>query len=153
MNKINYVDNKNFYSLMVERAKLLKDDPELKVSEAIGKIIVDISTNLQFHRQFIKYAFKEDLVGDAIENCLRYLDRFKSDEYKNPFAYFTQIAWFSFIRRIKKEYRQDDIKSSKLKSIGDIAESYILQPHDRYGYYANMAFDFEQNKISFSDDN
>ena len=74
-------------------------------------MILDIASNLTFHKNFIKYTYKDELIGDAIENCIRYFDNFNIKKSKNPFAYFTQISYYAFLRRIKKEYKLDDLKA------------------------------------------
>ena len=152
MTDTNYVDNKRFYECMVERKEQLKTDPDLPISPEIAQIIMDIAYNLQFHRKFIKYPYKEELVGDAIENCIRYLDNFDSEEYDNPFAYFTQISWWAFVRRIKKEYKQKDLKESILDNMADSSDSFSVQAHDMNEHYSNSSLDFEQNKDDFSRD-
>lgn len=108
INNKNYVDNKKFYEAIVEHKKLCrkakkegKEEPRL--SEYIGECIWKIANHLSFHPWFINYSFKDEMICDGIENCIMYFNNFDPKKYKNPFAYFTQIIYFAFRRRIMKE--------------------------------------------------
>ena len=131
----NYVDNKHFYQLMVERSKQVKEataagKPVPRISEEIGKIILDISTNLSYRRNFIRYSYREEMIGDGVENCIRYLDRFDCEKYKNPFGYFTQICFFAFVRRITGENKQWDIKKRAIEKHGVDWDAYARNEFD-----------------------
>ena len=67
---------------------------------------------------FVNYMFKEDMISDGIENCVQYIHNFNPDKSKNPFAYFTQIIHYAFLRRIQREKRQLDIKNKILERSG-----------------------------------
>lgn len=131
----NYVDKAHFYQLMVERkAKIAECEAEGKpvppVSDAIGKIILDIATNLSYRYNFINYTFREEMIGDGIVSCITYLDNFDPAKSKNPFGFFTQICYYAFVQRINKEGKQADIrgKVGEEMIIGD--EFYDTQDHD-----------------------
>tara|TARA_Y100000817_G_C16781190_1_gene510665 strand:- start:749 stop:1024 length:276 start_codon:yes stop_codon:yes gene_type:complete len=62
--------------------------------------------------------YKDDMVCDGIENCIQYIDNFDPTKSRNPFAYFTQIVYYAFLRRIAKEKRQMDIKDKILEKSG-----------------------------------
>ena len=62
--------------------------------------------------------YKDDMICDGIENCIQYIDNFDPEKSKNPFAYFTQIVYYAFLRRIAKEKRQMDIKEKILEKSG-----------------------------------
>jgi DNA-directed RNA polymerase specialized sigma24 family protein len=62
--------------------------------------------------------FKDDMISDGIENCIQYLHNFNPEKSQNPFAYFTQIIHFAFLRRIQKEKRQLEIKNKILERTG-----------------------------------
>ena len=147
---VHYVDGKEFYKLICERKLLLVDSPDLPISNALGQMILDIASNLTFHRKFIKYPYKEDLIGDAIENCIRYFDNFNIEKSKNPFAYFTQISYYAFLRRIKKEYKLDDLKEILVSQSDDYGTPFNLQGHDLYEKYPNPSVDFMNNDDIFS---
>ena len=104
----NYIDNKEFLKAMIEHKKLIKkakkeNKPIPGVSNYIGKCFLDIATNLARKPNFVNYIFKEDMISDGVENCLMYVDNFDPKKSQNPFAFFTQIIFYSFLRRIQKE--------------------------------------------------
>jgi DNA-directed RNA polymerase specialized sigma24 family protein len=104
----NYVDNKKLFTEMTKYATAVKiakenNKPKPQVSDYIGKSLWDIAENLSHLPQFQKYLFREELVSDAIINCLQYIDNFDPEKSSNPFSYFTQISWYAFLRRIEKE--------------------------------------------------
>jgi hypothetical protein len=118
-----YVNNKDFlaaiiaYKDEVEIAKK-KDLPRPRIPNYIGDCFLKIATHLSFKPNFVNYMFREDMISDGIENCVQYIDNFNPDKSKNPFAYFTQIIWFAFLRRISKEKKQLDIKQKILERSG-----------------------------------
>lgn len=117
-----YIDNKQFYAAMKEWKEawdlaVEKGEPNPRVTEYIGECFVKISNHLAYKANFVNYTFRDEMVLDGIENCLRYADRFNPEKSKNPFAYFTQITYFSFIRRIKKEAKQTETRLRYLQSV------------------------------------
>jgi hypothetical protein len=73
----------------------------------------------------MNYQFKDDMIGDGIENCLMYCSNFDPNKSNNPFSYFTQIIYYAFLRRIQKEKKQTLIKYKYLKSLdtkGDLSD-------------------------------
>ena len=62
--------------------------------------------------------FREDMICDGIENCVQYIENFNPEKSKNPFAYFTQIIHYAFLRRIQKEKKQMEIKNKILEKTG-----------------------------------
>ena len=121
--KQHYVDNKELlaavirYKEDVEIAQI-NNKPKPKVSEYIGGCFLKIATHLSYRPNFIKYMYKDDMICDGIENCIQYIDNFDPAKSKNPFAYFTQIVYYAFLRRIAKEKRQLDIKEKILEKSG-----------------------------------
>jgi len=114
-----YVDNKQFLAAMVERRELIakaeKDGkPKPQVTNYIGECILKIATHLSYKPNFINYSYREEMISDGIENCLQYLDNFNPDKSNNPFAYFTQIIYYAFLRRIAKEKKQTYIKGKMI---------------------------------------
>ena len=97
------------WKTLVKEAEDL-DDPKPRVTEYIGECFLLIAERLSTRPNFINYPFRDDMIGDAIENCLMYASNFDPEKSSNPFAYFTQITYFAFLRRIKKEKDQDKIK-------------------------------------------
>lgn len=122
-NKEYYVNNKDFleaisnYKKAVLEAKQ-KDLPRPRIPNYIGDCFLKIATHLSYKPNFVNYMFREDMISDGIENCIQYIDNFDPEKSKNPFAYFTQIIWFAFLRRISKEKKQLEIKNKILERSG-----------------------------------
>jgi hypothetical protein len=117
-----YVDNKKFYAAMKEwKAEwdeaVAKGDPKPQCPNYLGECFVKISNHLAYKSNFVNYTFRDEMILDGIENCLRYADRFNPEKSDNPFAYFTQITYYSFVRRIKKEARQTETKLNYFQNI------------------------------------
>ena len=99
---------------MVEYKEKVKDaeavdDPPPKIPDYVGACLLKIANRLSTKPNFINYTFREEMVSDGIENCINYINNFDPAKSKNPFAYFTQVCWYAFIRRIGKEKRQIEI--------------------------------------------
>lgn len=129
-----YVNNKDFMSAMVERRLAVEQcisegkDPPI-ISNVIAKSIYDICNHLSYRPNFIGYSYRDEMVADAIENCLKVVDKFDSVKYNNPFAYFTQIAYYAFLRRIADEKKQAYIKGAILSEL-PIDELVDLEDYD-----------------------
>lgn len=113
--KRNYVNNKDLLAALIAYRDLVKEaeeggDPKPVVPDYIGKCIMLIAQRLATRPNFSGYMYKEEMVSDGIENCLQYIHNFNPDKSQNPFAYFTQIIWYAFLRRIAKEKKQMYIK-------------------------------------------
>ena len=114
--KEHYVNNKEFLAAMVEYTKNVNKakrnkQPKPPVTDYIGSCFLKIANHLSYRPNFINYTFRDDMISDGIENCLQYLDNFNPRKSNNPFAYFTQIIYYAFIRRIQKEKKQVTIKN------------------------------------------
>jgi hypothetical protein len=119
-----YVDNKEFYSAMVDWKKLVveaenSDEGRPPISNYIGECFVKIAQHLSFKPNFINYEYKEEMIGDGIENCLMYAHNFDPEKSKNPFSYFTQIIYYAFLRRIEKEKKQSYVKFKLAETMDD----------------------------------
>ena len=119
--KAHYVDNAKFLEAMIEYKKeynaAVKNNKDLPmISEYLGSVFLKIAQRLSFRPNFINYAFKNDMISDGIENCLHYIHNFNPDKSNNPFAYFTQIIYYAFIRRIQKEKKQLYIKYKSMQN-------------------------------------
>jgi len=118
-----YVNNKEFLAALikyredVEIAKL-KDKPKPVIPRYIGECFLKIANHLSFKPNFVNYMFKEDMISDGIENCVQYIHNFNPEKSQNPFAYFTQIIHYAFLRRIQREKRQLEIKNKILEKSG-----------------------------------
>ena len=121
VSKEHYVDNKLFYKEMLDWKKKYKesqemDEPAPPVSEYIALCFYNIAQNLAKKPNFVNYPFKEDMIGDGVENCLMYCSNFNPRKSKNPFSYFTQILYYAFLSKIQKEKKQNYIKYKFLES-------------------------------------
>ena len=113
--KQHYVDNEKFLGVMTDyREKYLQakdEEEELPIiPDYAGECFLKIAERLSHRPNFINYAFREEMVSDGIENCVMYAGNFNPEKSTNPFAYFTQIIYFAFLRRIEKEKKQLYIK-------------------------------------------
>ena len=90
------------------------------------------------------------MISDGIENSLQYIDNFDPEKSKNPFAYFTQIIYFAFVRRITKEKKQQKIKDRILKR-SNIQDMIVVQDHDDEAIYQSQYIEF-LDKYNFGDD-
>ena len=108
--KQHYVNNKEFYTEMVRMKEDFQTKGEYEISNYIGKCFLDIASGLSNRPNFINYTFKDDMIFDGVENCIRYCHNFNPKKSKNPFSYFTQIVYYAFLRRIEKEKKQSYIK-------------------------------------------
>ena len=118
-----YVNNKEFLeALVVFKAKCSAakeaGEPRPQLSNYIGECFLKIATHLSYKPNFVNYMFREDMICDGIENCVQYIENFNPEKSKNPFAYFTQIIYYAFLRRIQKEKRQLEIKNKILDKSG-----------------------------------
>ena len=118
-----YVDNEKFLHEMTEfRSSVQKaaesSDSRPQVPNYIGDCFIKIATHLSYKPNFINYTFRDDMISDGVENCLQYIDNFDPDKSKNPFAYFTQIIYYAFLRRIQKEKKQLYIKYKSMERSG-----------------------------------
>ena len=84
-------------------------EPKPQIPRYIGKCFLDIAEHLSMRPNFSNYMYRQDMVMDAVENCVVYCANFDPEKSKNPFSYFTQVCWYAFIRRIGKEKRQIEI--------------------------------------------
>jgi hypothetical protein len=119
-----YVDNKEFLAEMIKWKKRYNAAEESgrkkpPVSNYIAESFLKIAEHLSYRPNFMNYPYREEMVGDGIENCLMYAHNFDPDKSKNPFSYFTQIIYFAFLRRIEKEKKQSYIKYKIMEDNAD----------------------------------
>ena len=143
--KENYVNNREFLdALMVYRQQVAaakeSGSHKPKVPNYIGECFLKIATHLSYKPNFVNYMFREDMICDGIENCLQYIDNFNPEKSTNPFAYFTQIIYYAFLRRIQREKKQLEIKTKILERSG-CDEVLHMDSHsgDMYGYSSSSA--------------
>ena len=145
--KPHYVDNKKFLQAMVDyRLKCQKADEKKRrkpvVTNYIGECFLKIANHLSYRPNFINYTYRDDMISDGIENCLQYMSNFNPEKSNNPFAYFTQIIYYAFIRRIQKEKKQMQVKSKLIQNAG--VENMMDQLAGDDKVYQSAMLDFLQ---------
>jgi len=148
MRKSHYIDNKLFLKEMIAHRKAVRkakreglDKPQLP--EYVGKCFMMIAENLSHKPNFLSYTFRDEMISDAIENCVMYADNFNPAKSKNPFAYFTQIVYYAFLRRIQREKKHLYVKYKSTEMIGVIDEMSQLEDGDgnsrQFEMYENIS--------------
>ena len=145
---IHYVNNAEFSSAVVDYVKTVM---EAKTSESVLPIVPDyiaecflkIAEGLSHKSNFIRYTYREEMVMDAVENCLRAIENYNIEAATrtgkpNAFAYFTQISWYAFLRRIAKEKKQQDIKMRFIEKMG--IEDFTALGMDEAGAQQTMQY-------------
>jgi hypothetical protein len=135
---IHYVNNKEFSQAVVDYVKTVqeakaKEEQLPIVPDYIAQCFLKIAEGLSHKSNFIRYTYREEMVMDAVENCLKAIENYNLEAATrsgnpNAFAYFTQISWYAFLRRIAKEKKQQDVKLKYLSQSG--IEQYILSDFD-----------------------
>jgi hypothetical protein len=135
---IHYVNNADFSQAVVDFVKQIneaksKKEPLPKVPDYIAICFLRIAEGLSHKSNFIRYTYREEMVMDAVENCLRAIENYNIEAATrtgkpNAFAYFTQISWYAFLRRIEKEKKQQDVKMKYLSESG--IENFILNDEE-----------------------
>ena len=125
---IHYVNNSDFSTAVVEYVEKVdnarKTDNNIpKVPDYIAQCFLKIAEGLSHKANFIRYTYREEMVMDAVENCLKAIGNYNLEAATrtgkpNAFAYFTQITWYAFLRRITKEKKQQEIKLKYLTKSG-----------------------------------
>ena len=120
---VHYVNNKEFLAALIDYRQNVelaqqRGDPKPQITNYLGECFLKIATHLSFKPNFVNYIFKDDMISDGIENCVQYIHNFDPEKSQNPFAYFTQIIHYAFLRRIQKEKKQLEIKNKILERTG-----------------------------------
>jgi len=152
-----YVNNTDFlkalidYRVKCDRAKKKgKQDPQ--IPNYIGECFHKIADHLSRKPNFISYSFRDEMIADGIENCLMYFRNFDPEKSKNPFAYFTQIIYYAFLRRIMKEKKQLYVKYKATEQFGLLDELESVKDYDNtmntklYENISEFIHNFEENK-------
>ena len=128
--KRNYVNNPDFLAALIEYKQACNEaranDKQLPpVTNYLGECIYHIATRLATKPNFSGYSYKEDMIMDGVENCLLYIENFDPEKTHNPFAYFTQIIWFAFLRRIAKEKKHLYTRLKSSQSMLALGETHV----------------------------
>ena len=144
-----YVDNSKFLEALIEHrtksqtAKASNIDKPM-VSNYLGECFLKIATHLSYKANFINYTYRDDMISDGIENCLVAVEKFDPDKSKNPFAYYTQIIYFAFVRRIQKEKKQ---QATKYKLIENVDFQELLVHSDGNDEYVSQVIDLMKKQM------
>ena len=150
-----YVNNKEFLAALIKYREdreiaVLQDKPRPVIPRYIGECFLKIANHLSFKPNFVNYMFKDDMISDGIENCVQYIHNFDPEKSKNPFAYFTQIIHYAFLRRIQKEKRQLEIKNKIIEKSGfsEVFDDNNTLDGSNYSDY-NQIKDYVHSKLRY----
>jgi DNA-directed RNA polymerase specialized sigma24 family protein len=162
--KRHYVNNRDFYEAIVAYREKLKEDPDARIPEYLGVCIFKICERLSTRPNFAGYSYRDEMVSDGIENCVKAVRLFDPARTNNPFAYFTQIAWNAFIRRISSEKREQYIKHKNIQHTylsgemddmqhGDTGASFQMKNNDLsneiiHSFESKLTKNKKQDKVS-----
>ena len=145
---IHYVNNADFSQAVVDYVTIADNakasgDTIPNVPDYIAQCFLRIAEGLSHKSNFIRYTYREEMVMDAVENCLKAIGNYDLQAATrtgkpNAFAYFTQISWYAFLRRIAKEKKQQDIKIKYLTRSG--VENFMDVGDDQTANYVAGAF-------------
>jgi len=143
-----YINNADFLRALVEYKALCQEasaqgKKEPKIPNYIGECWMKIAEGLSHKPNFINYTYRDEMISDGIENCLMYFNNFDPTKSSNPFAYFTQIIYYAFLRRIQKEKKQLYVKYKATEQMGILDEFEMMEFEDgtskQFELYDNIA--------------
>ena len=143
-----YINNADFLQALIDYKAKCKENKKNKIAPPpipnyIGECFMKIAEGLSHKPNFINYTYRDEMISDGIENCLMYFDNFNPDKSKNPFAYFTQIIYFAFLRRITKEKKQLYVKYKATQQFGLLDEGEMYEDAEgnmrQFELYDNIA--------------
>lgn len=143
-----YINNPDFLQALITYkeqsiASELTGAPAPVIPNYIGECFMKIAEGLSHKPNFINYTYRDEMISDGIENCLMYFNNFDPSKSKNPFAYFTQIIYFAFLRRISKEKKQTYVKYKATEQLGVLDEFELMELEDgttkQFELYDNIA--------------
>jgi hypothetical protein len=127
--------------------------PDPKIPNYIGECFLKIAEHLSRKPNFISYTYRDEMISDGIENCVMYFRNFDPEKSKNPFAYFTQIIYYAFLRRIMREKKQLYVKYKATQQFGLLDEGEMYEDENgnmkQFELYDNISefiYNFEENK-------
>jgi hypothetical protein len=143
-----YINNADFLKALIDYKQACKDakkekNPDPPIPNYIGQCFMKIAEGLSHKPNFINYTYRDEMISDGIENCLMYFNNFNPEKSNNPFAYFTQIIYFAFLRRISKEKKQLYVKYKATEMFGVLDEGEMYENEDgntvQFELYDNIA--------------
>jgi hypothetical protein len=143
-----YINNQDFLKALTDYKTSCaiaekENTPKPKIPNYIGECWMKIAEGLSHKPNFINYSYRDEMISDGIENCLMYFENFDETKSSNPFAYFTQIIYFAFLRRIQKEKKQLYVKYKATEMYGILDEFEMMESEDgstrQFELYDNIA--------------
>lgn len=134
--KVHFIDNEVFTAELTERQQINRErlaqglEP-IQISRNLADKIRMLAEALSKKHYFIGYTYRDDMVSDGIFNCLQYIDKFNPDFGKNPLAYFNQVCFYAFLRRIQDEKKQSYVKYKIVSNLGTILQDIGIEAHDQ----------------------
>ena len=157
MAKNHYISNKYFLTEMIKYRQAITKSKRLgekkpQIPRFVAECFMKIAENLSHKPNFLSYTFRDEMVADAIENCVMYVDNFDPGKSSNPFAYFTQITYYAFLRRIQKEKKQLYVKYKATESAGVLDEFELNENDDgtfrQFVLYENISEFIENYEVA-----
>ena len=152
-----YINNADFLKALIDykaECKLAKKEKRNTpaIPNYIGECFMKIAEGLSHKPNFINYSYRDEMMSDGIENCLQYFENFDPAKSSNPFAYFTQIVYFAFLRRISKEKKQLYVKYKATEQMGILDEMEMLEFEDgttkQFELYDNISEFIENYEVA-----
>lgn len=146
-----YVNNDELFNAIVEYQTAIKASEESSsqgpiMSDYIGSCIMKIATKFAFKNNFINYSYRDEMIADGIEVCITGVRKFNAEKWKNPFAYLTQCCFYAFISRIKREKKQQYIRSEMMKNFE--IETFDIQEQDLGEEFKTSMVEFIQSNMN-----
>ncbi len=145
-----YVDNKQLYAVIIEHKTSVKAAKDIgqtppPIPNYVGECILMIAKRLSTKPNFVNYSYRDEMISDGVENCISYFHNFDPSKSDNPFAYFTQIIYYAFLRRIQKEKKQIYIKHKTAEN-SMLFNEMVEQGED--GEFTFNPADFDSENVS-----
>ena len=145
-----YVDNKQLFAVIIQykadmATAAAANKPKPLIPNYVGQCILLIAKRLSTKPNFVNYSYRDEMISDGIENCISYFDNFDPSKSDNPFAYFTQIIYYAFLRRIQKEKKQIYIKHKTAEN-SMLFNELVEQGED--GEFVFNPVDFDSENVS-----
>jgi hypothetical protein len=148
-NTKHYINNADFLAALLDHRAKVQAARETEtalppISNYLGDCFIKIARHLSYKSNFINYSYKDEMISDAIENCLAVVNNFDPAKSKNPFAYFTQITYFAFIRRIQKEKK---MLQTKYRYIDQLDLNELITQEQDNGEFQNQFLEYLKNQL------
>ena len=144
-----YIDNEKFLKELILHRKAIAKAKKAKlkppgVNNYIGQCFLDIANNLAKRPNFANYTYREEMICDSVENCVMYAANFDPKKSRNPFAFFTQIIYYAFLRRIQREKKQ---LQTKYRYIDQLDLNELITQEQDNGEFNNQFLDYLKTQL------